>query len=60
MCPFVEAADPRCGRRLTLDALSEALGSCAGEHRECPVYREIHKDAQLIGPNDSGRLLAAG
>jgi hypothetical protein len=60
MCPFVETADSRCGRRLTLDALSEALGYCAGEHRECPVYREIQKDARTLGATDSGRLLAAG
>jgi len=45
MCPFAEAADPRCNDRLTLNHLVDALQFCAGDWRECPIYRELLNDA---------------
>jgi len=63
MCPFVEAADPRCGKTLTLDNLTRALSLCACEYGNCPVYREIQSDVQHDSPrdeHDTEHLLVAG
>ncbi len=45
MCPYVEDADARCGRYLTLENVTQALTRCACDYQQCPVYREIQIDA---------------
>jgi len=60
MCPFLEAADPRCGQHLTLDNLSHALEYCACDYRECPVYRELNSYAQGRERSDQRHITAAG
>ena len=60
MCPFVEAADPRCGKRLTLSNMAHALECCACDYGQCPVYREIQQDARDNRQGTRQRLLVAG
>jgi hypothetical protein len=45
MCPFAENTDARCNARLTLKHVSDAMEYCAGDHRQCPIYRELLNDA---------------
>ena len=60
MCPFVEATDRRCGRYLTLDALAHALEHCACDYQQCPVYREIQRDARHSDEPARQHFLVAG
>lgn len=41
MCPFVDAAEPRCAAYLTMESLSRAFAYCAGGHARCPVFRAL-------------------
>ena len=60
VCPFLEAADPRCAVHLSLHSLHEALGLCASDYEECPIYREkLHDDARRDRKADE-HVFAAG
>ncbi len=45
MCPFAESSDRRCDRRLTLSTVAYAMTYCAGDYRQCPLYRQLIHDA---------------
>ena len=45
MCPFAESSDRRCDRRLTLSTVAYAMTYCAGDYRQCPLYRQLINDA---------------
>ncbi len=58
MCPFVNAANPRCASDLTLANLTHAFTRCAGQYRRCPIYLELtrRKANAAHDPTDIARL----
>ena len=44
MCPFLDTADPRCGKHLTLSNIVSAFAHCADRYTECPAYRAMQRD----------------
>jgi len=40
-CPFIDADDPRCRSRFTIDHMSEAFGVCLGAYRTCPNFYRL-------------------
>jgi len=46
-CPWIDAGDPRCGRRFTLGHLSEAMHYCLQDPSACPVYQQIHAERHV-------------
>ena len=40
-CPFINANDPRCSRRLNIQRLEDAFELCTNHYRLCPLYHEL-------------------
>ncbi len=40
-CPFLNRRDERCGRHLTINALSHAFEHCFDVYAACPVYLDL-------------------
>ncbi len=41
MCPYIDLNDERCGEKLTLARIDEALEESGGEYGQCPIYRAL-------------------
>lgn len=57
-CPFLNRADGRCAKHLSLDNLQYALEYCFDQYQQCPVYLERLVERRLRRSLPS--VLAAG
>ncbi len=57
-CPFIDGADERCSRRLTLSNIQQAVSLCAHDYLSCPVYRALRTQAVRRGGQSRLRMVS--